>query len=454
MDRMTHTGATTNPPRRRGLPYVGSTLAYVRDPLSMMREQYDRYGPVSEIDFIGKRWTVLLGPDACPIPLRNADKAYSSGEGWGYLVGPFFDRGLMLLDFEEHHRHRRIMQSAFTRDHLERYTDALQQAVASGLDAWQPDDDFRAYPALKELTLGLAATVFMGGADLASADELSRVNKAFIDCVQSATSLVRINVPGTRWGKAIRGRALLEEFFRRHLPGKRANPGTDLFSVLCQVTTEDGERFSDDDIVNHMIFLLMAAHDTTTITVSGMMQRLGQHSEWQQRCREEALALPENPTLAELDGLISLDLVMKECLRLVPPVPVLARKTVKETEVMGHRIPAGRLVAVMTHLSHHMDELWPNPEKFDPERFSDDRREDKVHRSAWEPFGGGVHKCLGMFFAGAEVKTVMHHLLRRYSWTVEPGYQAPMNYHSLPYPNDGQPVRLTRLRQDVRFSGE
>ena len=69
MDRMTHTGATTNPPRRRGLPYVGSTLAYVRDPLSMMREQYDRYGPVSEIDFIGERWTVLLGPDACPIPL-------------------------------------------------------------------------------------------------------------------------------------------------------------------------------------------------------------------------------------------------------------------------------------------------------------------------------------------------------------------------------------------------
>ena len=197
--------------------------------------------------------------------------------------------------------------------------------------------------------------------------------------MQSATSHGPSRTcPALDGARRIRGRALLEEFLRRQLPDKRANPGTDLFSVLCQVTTEDGERFSDDDIVNHMIFLLMAAHDTTTITVSGMMQRLGQHPEWQQRCRDEVMALPEHPSLADLDGLTSLDLVMKECLRLVPPVPVLARKTVKETEVMGYRIPAGRLVAVMMHLSHHMDEFWPDPETFDPERFAEHRREDKV----------------------------------------------------------------------------
>ncbi|MDX6276950.1 MAG: hypothetical protein QOJ72_1078 [Nocardioidaceae bacterium] len=443
MTSMTITSTAT--PRRRGIPYFGRTLAYIRDPLAMMRDQYDSCGAVSDIDFIGKRWTVMLGPDACEAVLRNGDKAFASGDGWGYLVGPFFDRGLMLLDFEEHHRHRRIMQSAFTRDHLERYTEALQPAVAAGLASWEPSGQFRAYPALKELTLDLATTVFMGGADLASPDELARINQAFIACVQSATSFVRVNIPGTRWGRALRARKVLEEFFGRHLADKRANPGTDLFSVLCQITTEDGERFSDEDIVNHMIFLLMAAHDTSTITVSTMMQYLGQHPEWQQRCRDEALALPEHPTMAQLDGMTSVDLVMKECLRLVPPVPALARKTVKDTEVLGHHIPANRLVSVMLHLSHHMDELWPNPEEFDPERFADSRREDKVHRYAWEPFGGGVHKCLGMFFAGAEVTTIMHHLLRRYSWTVDPDYRAPMNYHSLPFPKDGQPVDLKLL---------
>jgi cytochrome P450 len=429
-------------PRRRGLPFVGSTLEYVRDPLRMMRTQYDRFGPVSEIDFLGGRWTVLLGPDACGAALTNADKAFASGPGWGKLVGPFFDRGLMLLDFEEHHRHRRMMQEAFTRPRLADYTDALGPAVAAGLDRWRPTADFRVYPALKELTLDLATQVFMGGADLATPDELDEVNEAFIACVQAATALVRLPIPGTRWGRALAGRRLLEDFFARHLAGKRADPGTDLFSVLCGLRDEDGSGLGDDDVVNHMIFLLMAAHDTSTITVTSMMRQLGAHQEWRERLRKEAAHLPDCPDLDQLDRLESFDLVMKECLRLLPPVPVVARRAVKDTEVLGFGVPAGRLVAVMLHLGHHMPELWPDPERFDPGRFAPDRREDKVHRHAWEPFGAGVHKCLGMAFAGAETKLIVHQLLRRFDWTVDADYRDRLNYQSLPYPADGQPVDL------------
>jgi cytochrome P450 len=432
------------PAVRRGLPYIGGTFAYLRDPLRMMQQQYDAFGPVSEMDFVGRRWTVLLGPDACGEALRNADKAFVNGPGWGALVGPFFDRGLMLLDFEEHHRHRRMMQEAFTRDRLAGYTAALAPAVAAGVARWQPREGFRAYPALKALTLDLATEIFMGGADLASPDELDRVSDAFVDCVQAATSLVRLPLPGTRWGRGVRGRRLLEEFLGRHLAQKRATPGEDLFSVLCQLSA-DGEEFTDADVVNHMVFLLMAAHDTSTITVSTMMQYLGQHPEWQQRLREEAASLPEHPTLDQLDQLTDFDLVMKECLRLLPPVPVLARQTVHETEVLGYRIPADRLTAVMVHLGHHLPELWPDPEVFDPERFAEHRREDKVHRHAWTPFGGGVHKCLGMYFAGAEVKLILTQLLRRFAWSVDPGYRAPLDYTSLPFPKDGQPVDLRPL---------
>jgi cytochrome P450 len=434
------------PPRRPGLPYIGGTFAYLRDPLRMMREQYDDYGPVSEMDFVGRRWTVLLGPDACGEALRNADKAFANAPGWGALVGPFFDRGLMLLDFEEHHRHRRLLQEAFTRDRLAGYAEALAPAVATGIGRWQPGADFRAYPALKELTLDLATQIFMGGADLASPDELDRVNRAFVDCVQAATALVRLPLPGTRWGRGHSGRRLLEEFLGRHLPEKRTSQGDDLFSVLCHLSA-DGESFTDTDVVNHMIFLLMAAHDTSTITVSTMLQHLGQHPEWQQRLREECAGLPANPTLEQLEGLTSFDLVMKECLRLLPPVPVLARQAVKDTEVLGYRIPEGRLTAVMVHLQHHMPELWPDPEVFDPERFAGDRREDKVHRHAWEPFGAGVHKCLGMYFAGIEVKLIVLNLLRRFTWTVDPAYRPPLDYASLPYPKDGQPVDLRLLER-------
>ncbi|MGZ5402963.1 MAG: cytochrome P450 [Aeromicrobium sp.] len=427
-----------------GLPLIGHTLEYIRDPQALFQKHWDAYGPVSTIGMLGKPWVMLLGPDACEAALRNADKAFANEPGWSFLVGPFFGRGLMLLDFEEHHMHRRIMQQAFTRQRLEGYTAGLQPVIRAGLSRWRDDRDFRAYPALKQLTLEVAAEIFMGGAEHTTPAEMARINRAFIDCVQTATGIVRKNVPGTRWHRGTRARRLLEEFLRSYLPARRATKTDDLFSALCHIESDEGETFSDDDIINHMIFLLMAAHDTSTITLSTMLQYLGQHPEWQEHCRLESEALGPEPTLAELDGLTSLDLVMKECLRLVSPVPVMARKTVKRVDVLGVTIPADHFVFVAPHFSHLMEEFWTSPASFDPERFSAERREDKSHRYAWEPFGGGVHKCLGMFFAGAEVKTIMHQLLRDFTWSVDPDYRVSMNYHSLPFPDDGQPINLAR----------
>lgn len=431
---------------RSGLPGVGHVLEYIRDPLALMQKNWDRYGEVSWFSMVGRRWVAVLGPDACQEVLQNKDRAFVNGDGWSVLIGPFFHGGLMLLDSEEHLRHRRIMQQAFTRSRLENTVDVLNPAIDSALDAWTPADGFRAYTALKTLTLDLATDIFMGGAEGSTESEISSVKKAFVDCVQAATSVVRYPVPGTRWKRGLDGRRVLEDFFRQYLPARRSHETDDLFSVLCHIESEAGQRFSDDEVVDHMIFLLMAAHDTSTITISTMMQYLGQHPQWQDRCRAESLALgTPAPSYTDLDGLDSLDLVMKECLRIVSPVPVMARRAVHDTQVQGHFVPAGTYAAVVPHFTHHMSQYWPEPERFDPERFADHRREDKVHRYAWEPFGGGVHKCLGMHFAGAEIKAIMHHLLLRFDWHVDADYVAPLNFTSLPFPSDGQPVDLRLL---------
>lgn len=435
-------------PRRetRGLPVVGQVLDYVRDPVAMFERQWTTYGPVSPLRLPGRDpWVMVLGPDACEAVLVNRDKAFANGPAWSYLVGPFFRGGLMLLDLDEHRLHRRILQQAFTRPRLETYAARVHPAVARGTAGWSPRPGFRAYPALKTLTLDVAADLFMGGAELTTREEMDRVNRAFIACVQAASALMRVDVPPGRWWRAHRGRRVLEDFLRTYLPQKRATETGDLFSQLCHVQSEDGERLSDDEVVDHMVFLMMAAHDTSTSTLSTMMEMLGKHPEWQQRCREESLALGDEPTLAELEGLTSLDLVMRECLRLRAPVPVVVRRTVKDTAVLGTRIPEGTFVSVAPQFTHLMPELWTEPLRFDPERFGPDRREDKAHRHAWDPFGGGVHKCLGMFFAGAEVTAVVHHLLRRFEWHVDPAYTAPLDHHSLPFPKDGQPVDLRPL---------
>jgi cytochrome P450 len=336
------------------------------------------------------------------------------------------------------------MQEAFTRPRLAGYTRRLHPAIERGMASWPAGRELKAFWRLKQLTLDIAADLFMGGARDTGKAEMDRVNRAFISCVQAAGGIVRADVPLTRWGRAYRGRKVLESFLRGYLPAKRAEATDDIFSVLCHIETDDGDRFSDDDVINHMIFLMMAAHDTSTITTSTILQYLGQHPAWQDRCRAEALALGPAPEMAELESLVSIDLVMREALRLRAPVPVLVRYTVKDTVVQGVPIPADTLCTLGLQFTHLMEEYWTNPMVFDPERFGPERREDRSHRFAWEPFGGGVHKCIGLYFAGLEVKAIMHRLLREFHWSVDPGYVAPLDQHSLPFPKDGQPIVLVR----------
>lgn len=425
------------------MPVIGGSLAYMHDPLTLMRQLYGRHGPVAPLAMPGRTTAFVLGPDACGAVLQNKEKAFVNG--WELLVGPFFHRGLMLLDGAEHIQHRRILQQAFTRERVEGYTAALHPAVARELDAWHATPDFRAYPALKRLTLNLATQIFMGGHRIADPTQLDRVNRAFIDCVQAAGAILRVAVPGNKWHRATRGRAELERFLTDQLPAARRAGGDDLFSVLTRVEDEDGTRFRDIDVVNHMIFLLMAAHDTSTSTVSTAMYYLGRHREWQERVREEALALGPDPTVGQLGGLRDLDMVIKECQRLVAPVPVVARRAIKDTEVAGRPIAAGTHAAVCLQLSHYLPEYWTKPETFDPERFSPQRREDRSHRFAWAPFGGGVHKCLGMAFSDLEVRTLLAQILARFRWSVPANYVPPMSNVSLPYPKDGLPVDLRSL---------
>ncbi len=249
----------------------------------------------------------------------------------------------------------------------------------------------------KELTLDLALETFVG-VDL-TREEQEQVNKAFIAAVRAGTSVIRKPIPGGPWARGLKARAFLEEFFRSHLPAKRRDGGDDLFAQLCRAQSEDGHEFSDDDIVNHMIFLLMAAHDTTTITMSSIAYHLAKNPEWQEKARAESVAAGD----LDYDGVLGLDVldrVMKESMRLCSPVPSLPRVAVRDTTVGGYHIPAGAFVTVSPYMNHYLPELWPDPTRFDPDRFAPDRREDRSHRLAFEPFGAGVHKCIGMHFAG------------------------------------------------------
>lgn len=125
-------------------------------------------------------------------------------------------------------------------------------------------------------------------------------------------------MPPFKWWRGLRGRRVLEDYFTQRVAERRGTDGTDMVSVLCRAADEDGNTFSDRDIVNHMIFLMMAAHDTTTSTLSTMTYHLAAHPHWQERARSESAHLGDGPLdMDALESLTTLDLVMNESLRLV-----------------------------------------------------------------------------------------------------------------------------------------
>ena len=427
-----------------GLPLMGQTLDYQRNAFDFYWRIFERHGEVSRSSLLFRPVYNLLGPDANEKVLLNQGGNFSSQPAWEQVLQALFPGGLMLRDGAEHRTHRRLMQGAFSHDSLQSYHVAMDAAADRALVHWPVGQSVPFLDLVKDLTLDVATQVFMGEAQGAVANELKQ---DFVDMVQASIAIVRLNLPYLPYAKGLAGRKRLVRYFAQRVPAKRASQDGDLFARLAQATDETGQDFSDEDVVNHMIFLMMAAHDTTTSTLTSVVRVLAEHPTWQSRLREEMLALPAPLSFADLANMPLADQVMREALRMYAPVPTLPRFAKEAFEFKGHLVPGQSLVAISPLVSHYQRDIWSDPFRFDPERFAPHRAEDRRHRFAWIPFGGGVHKCIGMHFAENQVKLLMHHLLRRFEWQLATPAAADVNWIPICHPKDGLPVILRKTSQ-------
>jgi len=432
-----------------GLPVLGHLIEIYRGGPDFVLESYRRYGPVYYTKTPALDAVSALGPDATQEVFSNRNKDFSTA-AWQGVIGPFFNRGLLLMDFDEHMYHRRIMQEAFTRTRLSGYIehiDTVATAVVAG--DWPANDRrFLFMPAVKELTLDIASVVFMGHEPGSDPELVTRINEAFTTTTRSGGAIIRTPVPPFKWWRGIQARKVLEDYFAERVTSRRDANGTDMLSVLCHTADDDGNSFTDTDIVNHMIFLMMAAHDTSTSTLTTMAYHLAANPQWQERCREEGARIGDDPLDIEaLESLKTFDLVINECLRMVTPLPFSVRQAIRDTEILGHYIPAGTNINLWPGMNHRLPELWDEPQRFDPDRFTEPRCEHKRHRYAFAPFGGGAHKCIGMVFGQLEIKTIMHRVLRNYRLELpHPGYRPRYDFAGMPVPMDGMPIVLRPIR--------
>ena len=435
-------------PGEGGWPVVGNTLKMLQDPHAFTRRMVDTYGRVYKNKAFGGWNVALIGADANELLLFDRNKNFSSEQGWGPILDQLFPRGLMLMDFDHHRADRRALSIAFKPGPMRHYSGSLNRGIAKKVEDWG-EGPMQFYPAIKTLTLDLAADSFIG---IGWGPEADKINTAFIDMVQASVAPVRKPLPFTQMKRGVDGRKFLVDFFTAETHRRRAEGGgQDMFSQFATAEYEDGSLMPVDEVVDHMNFLMMAAHDTIPSSATSLIWLLAKHPEWQEKLRQEVESVtggigsdgrPRDLDYDDMGKLDLLEMAFKEALRKVPPVPSTPRRALREFEFGGYRIPAGTHVGINAYFVHHEEEHWDNPHVFDPMHFTPEKVKAR-HKYAWVPFGGGAHMCLGLHFAYMQVKILMAQLLPRYRIELvqEPDWQP----WPIPKPRDGLKISLKAI---------
>src|SRR5204862_4019126 len=191
----------THIPGDEGWPLIGKTLEVLADPKGHVEKNAAKWGLVYRSHLFGETSLVLLGPDANELVLFDQARQFSSTLGWGRILGLLFPRGLMLLDFDEHRLHRRALSVAFKSGPMKSYLVDLDRGIAARVKQWKAQPgEMLLYPAMKQLTLDLAATSFLG-ADIGP--EVDEITRAFVDMVAASAAVLRRPCPGTQMARGV-----------------------------------------------------------------------------------------------------------------------------------------------------------------------------------------------------------------------------------------------------------
>lgn len=440
-------GVPPLPPGARSLPPLGETIEWARDPLRFAVERAERFGPVWRTHLLGRPCAVLLGPEANRFILSSHRHLFSSRLGWGRPITSLIGGGLSLIDGLEHQRHRRMIQPVLHGQILGRYFDTMTQLAARHAASWATRQPIRMFDAFKQLSFEIAARLMLGAR---TADEVSALDRQFHIFTGGLFAPPAWRVPGTPYGRAWEaGRRLRHSLApivsrRRNDPN---GPGDDILGLLIDARDETGRGFDDAELIDELLVLLWAGHDTVTSLLTWTLLELLRHPAELELLRTESeRASGDAPLeLKHLKQLPHLDHVLREAERLHPPAPGGFRGVVEEFEYGGYRVPAGWTVMYSIVYTHHMPELWHDPELFDPQRFAAPREEGNkpFHLIG---FGGGPRVCVGLAFAKMQMQIVMSHLLRAYSFELVPD----QSFRPVPVPTkmpkDGLVVRVRNKR--------
>jgi cytochrome P450 len=369
---------------------------------------HERYGDMFTLKIAYEgRWVMLADPDAVKQVFTGDPRVFHAGEG-NQILAPVLGRNsILVLDEKPHISQRRLLLPPFHGERMQGYEKTMSEIAAEEIERWPTGTPYQLRPRMQAITLDIILRTVFGIREAEKLVELRDALRDFLDLTTNPRLLLPLLLVGP-------GRVRKLGAFRRRIDrvdhliyreiAERRRAGSleerdDILSMLVGATHEDGSPMRDEEMRDELLTLLVAGHETTATSLAWAVERLSRHPEKLDRLRNEVEAGSDEYMTATI----------QETLRLRPVISIVIRRLTEPVEIGGYELPAGVSVTPSVYLVHRNPEIYPEPDRFLPERFL----ERPPGTYTWIPFGGGVRRCLGASFAQFEMAVVLKELVKR-----------------------------------------
>jgi cytochrome P450 len=404
------------PPGPR-MPRALQTAIWSRQAQWFLEQGRARFGPMFSIKIAYEGdWVVLADPELVKKVFTGDPKVFHAGEGNQILRPILGDNSVLVLDEKPHMSQRKLLLPPFHGERMQAYGEKMTEIAAREIDSWPTGVPYKLRPRMQAITLEIIIETVFGVHDGARMEPLRAALRDFLDLTTNPMLLLPVLLVGPNRVKSIpafrRRVQRVDELIAREIGERRVAEDLaerdDVLSLMLQARHEDGSPMSDTEIRDELLTLLVAGHETTATALSWAMERLTRHPEKLDRLRAEVLDDEDEYLTATI----------QETLRLRPVISIVVRRLTEAVDIGGYELPAGAGVTPCIHLIHRDPGIYPDPDRFLPERFIDN----PPGTYTWIPFGGGVRRCLGAAFAQFEMAVVLRELVRRHQ--IEPANPA------------------------------
>jgi cytochrome P450 len=433
------------PPQPKGHFLIGHALEILSDPFGLVARCGREYGDVVRLRFGTLTFYLLLNPRDIEYVLRGNHRNFIKDKGTR-LLSPLLGQGLLTSEGDFWRRQRRLAQPAFQLEQIQRYSNVMVAYTERLIDGWQPGETRDIHANMMRLTLEIVGQTLFSADVGGYADRVGRdmdiIMKHFASLSGMIPLLQRLPLPRNfRFRRAVRD---LDQIIYDTISQRRSGQteGDDLLGRLLAARDEDGSQMTDRQLHDELVTLFLAGHETTALTLSFCFYLLAQNPPAAARLDAEVQDVLGGrlPTSTDVPRLRYTEWVVRESMRLLPPVPSIGREAISDCEILGFHVPKGTQIALVQWAVHRDPRWFEEPESFKPERWDNDLAK-RLRRGAYFPFGDGPRVCIGNQFAMMESILILATVVRRFRLSLASGYTLRLLPSVTLRPRDG--VKMT-----------